>query len=241
MDFHFQQPPSAFFSNAEIINHHKRRKEMEAPPLESCSPSLFISSLLSDLAPQIKQQRDQIDRFLHDHCERLRRALTETQRRHHVALLGSAESLTARRLREKESELDRAVRRGAELEDRISNLKSELMTWQSKALSYQSTAASLHARLQQAAAAQAQQPGPSDEPVTNPAEDAESGYIDPDRVEPSGPIRLCKVCRARTVSVVLLPCRHLCLCDCCDVAAACDGACPLCHCVSTGCVQVFFS
>ncbi|XP_078155912.1 BOI-related E3 ubiquitin-protein ligase 1-like [Carex rostrata] len=235
----FQEPPSAFFSNAEIIDHHKRRKEMEVPPFQSCSPSLFISSILSDHAPQIKQQRDQIDRFLHNHCEQLRRALVETQRRHHLALLGSAESLTTRRLREKEAELDRAVRRGAELEDRIANLKSELMTWQTKALSYQSTAASLHARLQQATAAPAQQAGPSDEPVANPAEDAESAYIDPDRIEPVSRTRLCKVCRARTVSVVLLPCRHLCLCEFCDVAAGCDGACPICHCVSTGCVQVF--
>lgn len=58
---------SPSFPSTEILNHHKRRKEMETPPLQSCSPSVFISSLLSDLAPQIKQHRDQIDRFLHDH------------------------------------------------------------------------------------------------------------------------------------------------------------------------------
>ncbi|KAJ3681779.1 hypothetical protein LUZ60_014352 [Juncus effusus] len=239
MDFH---QTASLFSNSEIINHQRRRKEMEAPPLQSCSSSLFMSSsLLSDLAPQINQQRNQIDQVLHDHCERLRRALAETLRRQHLSLISSAESVSARHLREKEAELDRAARLKSELEDRLSLLKSDLMTWQSKALSNQSTAASLHARLQQATTLQpaTQQPKTEEPDSSNQAEDCESAHIDPNR--PPGSARLCKVCRHRTASVVLLPCRHLCLCESCDVAAACEGACPVCHCVCTGCVQVFLS
>ena len=52
------------------------------------------------------------------------------------------------------------------------------------------------------------------------AEDTESAYIDPDRVVVSGP--KCRGCGKRLASVVVLPCRHLCLC------AECNGYIEVC-------------
>lgn len=40
--------------------------------------------------------------------------------------------------------------------------------------------------------------------------------------------RLCVICQEREKSVVLLPCRHLCLCDTCSLHDALD-MCPLCR------------
>jgi E3 ubiquitin-protein ligase BOI-like protein len=50
--------------------------------------------------------------------------------------------------------------------------------------------------------------------------------------------------RLRWASVVLLPCRHLCVCAECEPAVpagAVAAACPMCRGAVTGTVQVFFS
>nr|GMD94197.1 BOI-related E3 ubiquitin-protein ligase 1-like [Ipomoea batatas] len=102
------------------------------------------------------------------------------------------------------------------------------------------TAATLQAQLQQvimnAGAVQEREDGNSPPcGAGGDAEDAESAYIDPDRVVLStGPS--CKACRKRIASVVVLPCRHLCLCAACDAVAQ---ACPLCLSVRSSSVEVF--
>lgn len=204
----------------------------------SSSSSPFSYILSEELATQINQQKEEMEQFLHAQGEQLRRTLAERRQRHYRALLGAAESSAARRLREKEAEVERAARRSAELEDRLARLRAESMAWQAKAMAEQTTAASLHAQLQEAAAAAAALPqGKVDEfGGESPAEDAESAHVDPDRVEP---VRACRACLCRPVSVVLFPCRHLCLCSACDAAAG--DACPVCRCLRTGSVQVFLS
>jgi E3 ubiquitin-protein ligase BOI-like protein len=180
--------------------------------------------------------------------------MADRGRRHNRALLVAAERSAARRLREKALEAEREARRGAELEERLARLRSEAAAWQAKALSEQAAAAALHAQLQQAAAAAAQARGsksPEDDDNINPnaaaADDAESGFVDPDRVEevtpPPPPSRPCRTCRARPSSVVLLPCRHLCVCEACEpaVSTAIAAACPTCRGAVTGTVQVFIS
>ncbi|RWV90765.1 hypothetical protein GW17_00047003 [Ensete ventricosum] len=172
--------------------------------------------------------------------EQLRRTLAEKHQKHYRVLLCAAEESAARRLREKELEVQRAQRRSTELEDRLACLRTESMAWQAKAMADQATALSLHAQLQHAASAAAAAAPPmmgGGRNETPPAEEAGSAYVDPDRVEPE---RSCRACRRRAASVVLLPCRHLCLCDACDAATAAES-CPVCRGVRTGCIQVCFS
>ncbi|XP_040384212.1 BOI-related E3 ubiquitin-protein ligase 1-like isoform X2 [Oryza brachyantha] len=225
---------------------------------EHVSTTSSASSLLpGELATQFDQYKDEMAHLLQDHTERLRRALGEARRRHYRSLLGAAEAAAARRMREKEVEASKAARRGAELEERVARLRAEAATWQAKALADQSTAAALHAQLQQAAAA-AQARGKAEEDnngAAAAADDAESGFVDPDRVEevipppPPPPSRPCRTCRQRPSSVVLLPCRHLCVCEACEPAvstaitgaAAAAAACPTCRGAVTGTVQVFLS
>lgn len=64
-------------------------------------------------------------------------------------------------------------------------------------------------------------------------EEGESSFEDPDRV---GPVRLdCKVCERELASVMVWPCRHVCVCKRCDAAAKC---CPVCRMVKTTSVEV---
>ncbi|KAK6251010.1 hypothetical protein QQP08_010809 [Theobroma cacao] len=208
--------------------------------------SAFLSIISEDLATQIKRQREELDQFLQVQGEELRRMLAEKRNRHYRALLGAAEESVARRLREKEAEVEKATRRNSELEARATQLSVEAQVWQAKARAQEATAASLQAQLQQAimsgGAAAAPDIRRGEEGlkcgggVEGQAEDAESAYVDPERVAASGPV--CKACRTRVASVVLLPCRHLCLCTECDRVAQ---ACPLCLTVRNSSVEVFLS
>ncbi|KAJ0106632.1 hypothetical protein Patl1_18320 [Pistacia atlantica] len=127
--------------------HHQQQQQHQ----NIISQSPFSSSLLSeDLATQIKRQRDELDQFLLAQGEQLRRALAEKSQRHYRALLGAAEESIARRLREKDAEVEKATRRNAELEARAAQLTVEAQVWQAKARAQEATAASLQAQLQQA-------------------------------------------------------------------------------------------
>ncbi|OMP08182.1 Zinc finger, RING/FYVE/PHD-type [Corchorus olitorius] len=226
--------------NQSFQHHHQQQQQQNL-----VSNSGFLSIVSDDLATQIKRQREEVDQFLQAQGEELRRTLAEKRHRHYRALLGAAEESVARRLREKEAEVEKATRRNAELEARAAQLSVEAQVWQAKARAQEATAASLQAQLQQAimsgGAAAVQDSRRGDEAlgaggVEGQAEDAESAYVDPERVSASGPA--CKACRTRVASVVLLPCRHLCLCTECDRVAQ---ACPLCLTVRNSSVEVFLS
>ncbi|CAD5193834.1 unnamed protein product [Musa acuminata subsp. malaccensis] len=227
-------PPSKVSLGLRLTAEEKRRhrRETQSNPLLSSASSSSSTVLHEELVALVNHQRDEIDTLLLAQEEQLRRALAERRQRHYRALLNAAEESAARRLREKEAEVGRLARRRGELENRLALLRTETMAWQAKAMADQVTAAALNAQLEKAAAAPERKEISGDSP---PAEDAESGFEDPDRVERE---RACRSCQCRRASVVLLPCRHLCLCDACDAAS---DSCPVCRCVTTGSVRVLLS
>ncbi|KAK1303828.1 hypothetical protein QJS10_CPB11g00216 [Acorus calamus] len=210
----------------------------------------FSSSLLNEeISTQIKQQRDEIDRFLSTQAEQLRLSLAEKRQKHYQALLCAAEAAASRRLGEAVAEAEMAARRNAELEERVSRLRAESHAWQARAQAQEAAAAALRAELHRAsevvAAAAAEDRNAGSCGGADAAEDAESTYVDPERAEAGpGSVPVCRACRVRPVSVVVLPCRHLCLCSACDAAAeggGGGGACPVCLSVRSASVQVFLS
>ncbi|KAJ6415633.1 hypothetical protein OIU84_004435 [Salix udensis] len=231
------------FGDQQQQNHQYQQQNFGTG---ACQSSVLLSLSSEDFSTQVKRQRDEIDQFLQAQGEQLRRTLAEKRQRHFRALLGAAEESIARKLREKEMEVDKATRRNAELEARATQLSIEAQVWQAKVRSQEVTAASLQAQLQQAimngGLAQDSRRGedgigcPGGVEGQTQAEDAESAYVDPDRVAvvPGGPS--CKVCRKRMASVVLLPCRHLCVCTECDQVVQ---ACPLCLHVRNSSVEVY--
>lgn len=242
----------------QLQNHHNNHNHQQQQQLQQFShSSALLSVLAEDFTSQIKQQRDEIDQFLQAQGEQLRRTLAEKRQRHYRALLGAAEETIARRLREKEAEVEKATRRNAELEARAAQLSVEAQLWQAKARAQEATAASLQAQLHQAMMGCGGGGGGGPTSAHDrrglddggglscadggggggQAEDAESAYVDPDRVA-AVPGPSCRACRKRVASVVLLPCRHLCLCTDCDRVVQ---ACPLCLSLRNSSVEVFMS
>ncbi|CAI9095539.1 OLC1v1031522C3 [Oldenlandia corymbosa var. corymbosa] len=245
--------------------HHQPQHSFSLSPQSSAQSSVLLSILSDDLASHIKQQRDEVEHFLLAQGEQLRRTLAEKRQRHYRSLLSAAEESVARRLREKEAEVEKASRRNAELEAKAAQLSIESQAWQHRAKMQEHMAANLQAQLERAiistggagaagtgynnnnnnnnnVASQVQERdewGGNDSGAVGggEAEDAESAYIDPDRVvEKPGPP--CKACRRRVASVVLLPCRHLSLCTECDAVAQ---ACPLCLGLRSSSLEIFLS
>ncbi|KAI5417727.1 BOI-related E3 ubiquitin-protein ligase 1 isoform X2 [Lathyrus oleraceus] len=207
-----------------------------------CHSSTFLSLLSQGLVSQIKQQRDELDQFIQAQGENLRRTLTEKRQRHYRELLTTAEEAVSQRLREKEAEVAKATRKNAELEARAAQLTMEAQVWQAKARAQEAAAASLQAKLQQTIMCQTGDDaggGGVSCAVEGQASDAESAYIDPDRVVVVAEARgKCRACLKRVATVVVLPCRHLCICRECD---AHYSACPVCLTLKNSTVEVFLS
>ncbi|XP_076901394.1 E3 ubiquitin-protein ligase BOI-like [Bidens hawaiensis] len=209
-------------------DHHQHQHQQHAFDPQS---SGFVSLHSEDVSNLINQQGVEIEHYLQAQGEEFRRTLAEQRQRHYHALIVAAKESASRMIREKEAVAEKAARRNAELEARASQLNVEAKVWQAKARAQEAIAASLHAQLQQAMVTEV---GACE---SRGEEDAESSYIDPERVVVvSGPG--CKACGKRVASVVLLPCRHLCVCSECDDVVQ---ACPLCLSLRSSSIEVYMS
>lgn len=248
--YSFQSESPQFIDLTQLHNHHHHQNQNtvstglglsfgQQQQQHEYQSSHFLSLMSQGIASQIKQQRDEIDQILQSQAEELRRGLTEKRQKHYQAILKATNETVSRRLKEKEIEIEKATRRNRELEARAAELKVEAQVWQTKAKSQEIAALSLQAQLQQA---MMMNNISGEDGLTcavgfeGQAEDAESAYVDPERVVGSGP--KCRGCGKRVASVVLLPCRHLCVCSQCDPLFR---ACPVCLTVKNSTVEVFLS
>uniref|UniRef100_A0A1J3DX58 E3 ubiquitin-protein ligase BOI n=1 Tax=Noccaea caerulescens TaxID=107243 RepID=A0A1J3DX58_NOCCA len=225
-----QTPPQVIGrrQGSNVVSTGLRLSHGQYTNRETCFPMLT-----GDLAGEL-------DSFLQNQGEHLRRMLAENSERHYRELLRTTGESVRRRLREKEAEIEKATRRHAELEARAAQIETESRAWQVRAAAREAEATSLQARLQQAVThhdvVTAAEPKSGSADGVDEAEDAESAYVDPDRYETIGPS--CRICRRRSATVMALPCRHLVLCKGCDGSVR---VCPLCLSSKNSSVEVFFS
>ncbi|KAK1408959.1 hypothetical protein QVD17_41140 [Tagetes erecta] len=218
------------------FNDQQQQQQQQQQHSIDPQSSGFVSP--DGLSNLINQQGDEIEHYLQAQAEELRRKLADKKQRYYYALIGATNESASRIIREKEVLAEKAIRRNAELEAQASKLSVESQVWQAKARAHEAVAIALQAQLQQAmvtgiggCVSQGEEVAGGD------AEDAESSYIDPERVVVvSGPG--CKACGKRVASVVLLPCRHLCVCSECDDVVQ---ACPLCLTLRSSSIEVFMS
>lgn len=175
-------------------------------------------------------------------------------------LVSAVEQRAAKRLREKETELEDATRRNVELEEKVRQMSAENQMWFNIAKNNEAIVNSLRTSLEQVllqnvASAAPDDPGnqgregygDSEGAVAAfPANDAQSCCFEDDKreaevaaVRENEELRLrrgCKVCRDEDACVLLLPCRHLCLCMVCEPKI---DTCPICHSMKNASLQIF--
>ena len=177
------------------------------------------------------------------------KGLREMKERHTASFLAAVEKGVNKKLQEKDIELENMNRKNRELVERIKQVAIEAQNWQYRAKYNESVVDVLKSNLQQAMSMGADhgKEGFGDSEV----EDAAShGNLNNYLCIPAFPGKstrnnqglndnmICKTCKMKEVSVLLMPCRHLCICK------ECHGSvhlCPVCQVMITGFVPVFLS
>ncbi|CAL4887609.1 unnamed protein product [Urochloa decumbens] len=178
----------------------------------------------------------EIDALLRAETERLRAGLQDARRRHARAVFSAAERAASRRLRAAEAGLGSALARSAELDERLRQAAAEAQAWRGVAEGHEAVAAGLRAALDDLLA-QSPCGGAGGGGGDADAEDAQSCCDERDE-HGAGRSRACRSCGGAEACVLLLPCRHLCLCGVCDAAV---DACPVCAAAKNASLHVLLS
>lgn len=242
--------PSIAFPNNQNQNH-----------LNRCGGSFTF--LGEDISLQIQHQQLEIDHFIAQHTEKVRLELEERRKRNSRRIIAAFEDGIVKRLRAKEEEIDKIGKLNWALEEKVKSLYIENQIWRDLAQTNEATANALRSNLEQVLAhVQDEQYYRTGE---NNAADAESccgsnyDINDEPRLENGGERkvendygtsndtdgttssrihnsnRLCRNCGKVESCVLLLPCRHLCLCTVCGSSL---HTCPICKSTKNASVHV---
>ncbi|KAF7088297.1 hypothetical protein CFC21_091422 [Triticum aestivum] len=206
------------------------------------------SSMLG--AAQAQQQPIVVDHNMRNHAEKMCTTSREQRQRHISMMISTVVAKARKQLEAKDQEIEWIRSMNWALKERIRNLHMEAQAWRNVAQSSETVANVLRTDLQQVLEQQAVRGSGSDggEGTAGPCwgekhvafcreeheEEGETPAVEPRVTE----VEMCKGCGQRAPVVLLLPCRHLCVCAPCAEAAR---VCPSCMCVKTGCTSVNFS
>ncbi|THU74145.1 hypothetical protein C4D60_Mb04t30250 [Musa balbisiana] len=219
----------AFYNNVDAVVAASRKR------------SRPVSFLGDDISSHLQlQQMLDVDRLILQHAERVQVELTERRKRFARQILATVEEGVAKSLKAREEEIARIGKLNSALEERIKSLLEENQMWQGLARSSEATAMVLRTNLEQVVAAQVRV---AEKEASTTPDDAEScccaGNGEEEEEEKTSARaewrRVCRSCREREPSVLLLPCRHLCLCASCGPAV---DACPVCNYSKKGSVSI---
>ncbi|KFK42310.1 hypothetical protein AALP_AA2G239300 [Arabis alpina] len=215
------------------------------------SPFSFLGQEI-DISTHINQQQNEIDRFVSLHMERVRFEIEEKRKRQARTIMEAIEHGLVKRLRVKEEERERIWKINHALEERVKSLSVENQIWRDLAQSNEATANNLRTNLQQILA-QVKVP---DANVREEDDDAESCcgsssageetvrrrmlVVNEEEAAYDKKVkgRMCRNCGEEESCVLLLPCRHLCLCGICGSSV---HTCPICKSPKNASVHVNLS
>lgn len=167
------------------------------------------------------------------------RGVREIRQRHMASFLHALQNGVIKKMHEKDLELETITRKNKELVENMKQVTTEAQNWCYMAKYNESVVNVLKTNLQQAVqgCSNRGQEGSGE----NDVDDAAS-CIDPNNyLSKSTSVKKdmsCRSCKAKEVSVLLMPCRHLCLCKECESFVS---VCPLCNMVTTATFEVYLS
>lgn len=175
--------------------------------------------------------------------DNMMKGMRELVHRQTVSLLNSLQKEVSRKLYEKDLEIDSLNRKNRELGERIKQITVEAQSWHYRAKYNESVVNALKNNIQQAMAHGSMQPkeGCGDSEVNDAASSTNHHHLasgSQDQVPNIQQLKCCRACKSKVASVLLVPCRHLCLCK------ECEGfidSCPVCQVMKTASVQVNMS
>ncbi|KAL4273626.1 hypothetical protein GQ457_13G005300 [Hibiscus cannabinus] len=224
---------------------------------KTCSPFSFLGH---DFSLQMVQQQLDIDHLISQHIEKMRVEMEEKRKRQARKIMEAIEGGVMKKIRAKEEEIEKIGKLNWALEERVKSLCIENQIWRDLAQTNEATATALRTNLEQVLAAAA---AAKDERVRGVEEaafaaggdevddaqsccgsswEAEKRHTSATATAEGGGIvgggRWCRSCGKEESSVLLLPCRHLCLCVTCGSTV---HICPVCKSTKTASVHVNMS
>lgn len=163
--------------------------------------------------------------------DRLRQAVAAKVQAAQLQTISRVEEKFLQKIREKEAEVENINKKNMELELHMEQLAMEAGAWQQRAKYNESMINTLNMNLQQVyAKSRDSKEGCGDSEVVDTASCCNGRALDfhllcKDNNDMKA-LMTCKVCRVNEVCMLLLPCKHLCLCKECESKLS---ACPLCH------------
>ncbi|XP_077213223.1 S-ribonuclease binding protein 1 [Tasmannia lanceolata] len=200
--------------------------------ISSSGDSPVLSLFDEEIDLELQRQDAEMDRFIKLQGERLRQAILKKVQANQLQTLTSAEERILQKLHEKEAEVDDINKKNMELEEKMKQLSVEAGAWQHRAKCNENMITALKFNLQQVfAQSRDSKEGCGDSEVDDTASYCNGGAIDfhllvSKENKDLKELMTCKVCKVNEVCMLLLPCRHLCLCKDCESKLS---FCPLCQ------------
>ncbi|XP_047938665.1 BOI-related E3 ubiquitin-protein ligase 1-like [Salvia hispanica] len=196
-----------------------------------------VLSFGNSVKMEIDRQTEEFSRYIKLQEESVLKGVREINQRHSVSLLNALEKGVHRKLQEKELEIESMNRKNKELGDRIKQVAMEAQSWHYRAKYNESVVNVLKSNIQQLmeqGTAQARE-GSGDSEVDDAVSSSNHQRVIPNDSKNKHPPR-CRACNTKQVSVLILPCRHLCLCTDCEGFI---DVCPVCQVMKTASVHVY--
>lgn len=156
------------------------------------------------------------------------KGVREIKQRHIASVITTIEKSANKKMREKDVELEKLQHKSVELFQRIKQVKVEAQNWEYRAKYNESVVNTLKTNLEQALSQSAADP-------------MKEGFGDSEIDDTASCIKhhkksmACRRCKKNEVRVVIMPCKHLCLCIECQGLVS---VCPVCQIVKTASLEV---
>ncbi|CAN8240390.1 unnamed protein product [Cochlearia groenlandica] len=230
--------------------HQNQRSSCVSSSSSPSSPFSFLGQDIN-ISSHINQQHREIDRFVSLHMERVKLEIQEKRKEQAKTIMEAIENGLLKRLRVKEEEKERIGKVNHALEERVKTLSLENQIWRDLAQSNEAAANNLRANLEQVLAQVKDIRGGAGLDNVNgngddDDDDAESccgsssgeETVRRRNVAKEAHDRMCRNCGEEESCVLLLPCRHLCLCGACGSSV---HTCPICRSPKNASVHVNMS
>ncbi|XP_020537411.1 probable BOI-related E3 ubiquitin-protein ligase 2 isoform X2 [Jatropha curcas] len=235
-----------FVSIGLKLSSEEEEQERNSPVSHASDPKTTILPVMLSLGDSLKaemdRQKEEFDHHMRLQEESMIKSIREVGQRHTISFLHAVEAGIGKKLLEKELEIQNMNRRNNELVEKIKQIGSEVQSWQYRAKYNESVVNALKSNLKQVMAQGIihGKEGCGDSEVDDAASYANQNLKNAVEANASSFKRqiTCRACRAKESSMLLLPCRHLCLCRDC---AGFTEACPVCQITKTAGVEVFMS
>ncbi|XP_004231579.2 BOI-related E3 ubiquitin-protein ligase 1 [Solanum lycopersicum] len=239
----------------DVVAPRKRSRDSFTPsfstPHKHCNGLSQIPSLSfvgDDVLPLVQQYQLDINSIISHHTKKIRLELEEQQKHQSRMLVSAVSERVMKKMKEKDEQIQRIGKINQVLQEKLKTLYMENQLWRDLAQTNEATANSLRSNLEQVLAhvtderlsveedAESCCGSSSSSNNNNNNEEEEDGN---GGEEEEGGVRIlageaqdkrnrmCRRCGERESCVLLLPCRHLCLCTVCG--SSLQDVCPVCN------------